>query len=562
MAGDSRLRLAVLIAVLVAVSIPAGRPSTVGAVPAAARVQVAPLPQAFVHIDAGRSLASVPPVVGSAVAWAQADQTADHTHDGHLYPPAVRQLAAMNLAYLRFPSGEFSNCFDWTRSVGAIAGRKPMLINWDPTSNNHPCYGSDVDVFGTDEFMNEIAQLSALEGRHVEPVITVNVCSLTLGVGCGSGDYPSLCPNPQDVAGGGCPGAVSAAQWVGYLNGAASTQFGAQRAANGHAAPYGVRYFELGNETPIAQTPDRPYYAALISAYAQAMRAVDPGIRIIAQVDCGCSNTYDPVRASSLLAQAGHDIDLLAPHLYIEDGDLSGTVSRYLEGIQGAVDAAGYHDRIGIFPTEWAAHDETAGLPQTTRFADMTAVLANASEIQAFITHGVQGSDYFSVDGGPFHLIHCSHTDPLDSNTNDPCADPAHPPYLSLTGQLMKLLAPSIDAWGLHTSSSPELHATATAGNGTVHVQLVNNTDRELTTLISYGGMQLSWQGSLQYLSGPRLTEVLRGPNTPAGVAAAEIGTVSALLTWEGMIVTIPPRSVSVLTGHLSWAQQATLTTR
>ena len=123
----------------------------------------------------------------------------------------------------------------------------------------------------------------------------------------------------------------------------------------------------------------------------------------------------------------------------------------------------------------------------------------------------------------------------------------------------MKLLAPSIDSWRLHTTSSPQLHATATAGNGTVHVQLVNNTDRELTTLISYDGMQLAWQSSLQYLTGPRLAEVLRGPQTPAGAVAAEIGTLSAVLTWQGMIVTVPPRSVSVLTGHVSWAQQATL---
>jgi len=87
MASDRRLRLAVLIAVLVAVSIPASRPSAVGAVPPAKVVQVAPAPDAFVHIDAGRSLSPVPTVIGSAVAWAQADQTADHTTDGHLYPP-------------------------------------------------------------------------------------------------------------------------------------------------------------------------------------------------------------------------------------------------------------------------------------------------------------------------------------------------------------------------------------------------------------------------------------------------------------------------------------------
>src|ERR1022692_4779450 len=40
-----------------------------------------------------------------------------------------------------------------------------------------------------------------------------------------------------------------AANWVEYVNGSQQTRYGKLRARNGHPEPYGVRYWELDNET-------------------------------------------------------------------------------------------------------------------------------------------------------------------------------------------------------------------------------------------------------------------------------------------------------------------------
>ena len=39
-----------------------------------------------------------------------------------------------------------------------------------------------------------------------------------------------------------------AAAWVEYVNGPATSKYGAMRAANGHPDPFHVKYWEIGNE--------------------------------------------------------------------------------------------------------------------------------------------------------------------------------------------------------------------------------------------------------------------------------------------------------------------------
>jgi alpha-N-arabinofuranosidase len=105
---------------------------------------------------------------------------------------------------------------------------------------------------GTDEFMTLCRLLD------VEAYITVNA---------GFGD------------------AWSAAQLVEYVNGAATTPMGKVRAANGHPQPYKVKFWGVGNEPwgewqlgfmPVAQ------FELKHDMFAQAMRKVDPSIKLIA----------------------------------------------------------------------------------------------------------------------------------------------------------------------------------------------------------------------------------------------------------------------------------------
>ncbi|MGZ3306839.1 MAG: alpha-L-arabinofuranosidase, partial [Asticcacaulis sp.] len=77
----------------------------------------------------------------------------------------------------------------------------------------------------------------------------------------------------------------SGAEIVEYVNGAATTEWGAKRAANGHAEPWRVKYWDVGNEMyghwQMGHI-DRDQYYVKHNLLVDAMRAVDPTIYIAA----------------------------------------------------------------------------------------------------------------------------------------------------------------------------------------------------------------------------------------------------------------------------------------
>jgi alpha-N-arabinofuranosidase len=85
------------------------------------------------------------------------------------------------------------------------------------------------------------------------------------------------------------------------------------RAANGHAAPYGVKLWEVGNEIWgdwVRGHSNAETYARNYNRYAKAMRAVDPSIKLIAVGD------NDMKWNRTVLRAAGENIDYLAVHHY------------------------------------------------------------------------------------------------------------------------------------------------------------------------------------------------------------------------------------------------------
>jgi alpha-L-arabinofuranosidase len=77
--------------------------------------------------------------------------------------------------------------------------------------------------------------------------------------------------------------AQDAADMVEYLNGDASTTWGAIRAANGHPEPYQVKYIEIGNEEAIEDNSTNAYnhYIERFNALYDAMKAKDPDLQFI-----------------------------------------------------------------------------------------------------------------------------------------------------------------------------------------------------------------------------------------------------------------------------------------
>lgn len=159
-------------------------------------------------------------------------------------PEVVRYLREARLPILRFPGGNFVSGYHWQDGVGPLDGR-PALPNpaWAEMEWNH---------VGTDEWL----RLCELVGA--EPLICIN-------------------------AGNASPD--EARRWVEYCNGSTSTPMGRLRAANGHPKPYGVRYWEIGNELygnwQLGHT-DGPGYAERYAHFVKAMRLADPNLLFIA----------------------------------------------------------------------------------------------------------------------------------------------------------------------------------------------------------------------------------------------------------------------------------------
>jgi len=118
-----------------------------------------------------------------------------------------------------------------------------------------------------------------------------------------------------------------AAAWVEYCNGPANTPMGALRASNGHPEPFGVRVWELGNETYGAWQlgfHGSAENARRFREFARTMRAASPvPLELIA-----CGNAFDFMEPGpdfdhvcadgrwhdELLEQAPDEIDAIALH--------------------------------------------------------------------------------------------------------------------------------------------------------------------------------------------------------------------------------------------------------
>jgi alpha-N-arabinofuranosidase len=152
-------------------------------------------------------------------------------------------LRSLHSGMWRLPGGNFLSNWDWHGALGPRDRRAPMF--------DHAWSAMQPNDLGMDEYL-ELTRL-----LDVEPYVTVNA---------GLGD------------------ANSAAEEVAYLNGPEHSEWGAKRAADGHPAPYGVRFWNIGNEPygwwQIGKT-SLDYFMMKHIEFANAMRSVDPSITLI-----------------------------------------------------------------------------------------------------------------------------------------------------------------------------------------------------------------------------------------------------------------------------------------
>jgi alpha-N-arabinofuranosidase len=140
---------------------------------------------------------------------------------GGIRKDLVESLRKLEAPVVRWPGGCFADSYDWRDGIGPRAQRPCRTNFW----NNDPGLAKapdgpqkyDPNQFGTDEFMHFCSLIGA------QPYVAANVRGLT------ARDFD---------------------QWVEYCNAPPGlTTLSQQRAANGHAKPYEVRYWGIGNES-------------------------------------------------------------------------------------------------------------------------------------------------------------------------------------------------------------------------------------------------------------------------------------------------------------------------
>lgn len=169
----------------------------------------------------------------------------------------MQLLADMHPAFLRFPGGNYlegdypNERFDWKKTIGDVSQRPGHRSPWGYWST---------DGMGLLEF------LGWCEDLHMQPVLAV-YAGYSL-----RHDYfkpgPDLEPCVQD-----------ALDEIEYVTGDRNTKWGAQRARDGHPAPFLLNYVEVGNEDWFDRSGS---YDGRFTQFYDAIKAKYPNLQVIA----------------------------------------------------------------------------------------------------------------------------------------------------------------------------------------------------------------------------------------------------------------------------------------
>ncbi len=175
----------------------------------------------------------------------------------------MQLLVDMHPGFLRFPGGnglegrDLKNRFNWKETVHSIEDRPGR---WAPSrfySNNG---------LGLLEF------LEWCEDMKAEPILAV-FAGYCVG---GRGTTPSLVQPGPDLQ----PYVQEALEEIEYVTGdAKTTQWGAERAKDGHPEPFKLRYVEIGNEDGFDRSGS---YDQRFAQFQKAFKAKYPQLQLIA----------------------------------------------------------------------------------------------------------------------------------------------------------------------------------------------------------------------------------------------------------------------------------------
>ncbi|MBI4978141.1 MAG: hypothetical protein HZC28_11700 [Spirochaetes bacterium] len=194
-----------------------------------------------------------------------------------LVPEVVQFSKDVGMGAIRYPGGCLVHNFDWHKAVGPYEERPDF-------------------AFGIDEYIEYCRAVGA------EPLMNVAV-------------YVGTAADKADL--------------VEYLNAPATSQhpWAMKRAQWGHKEPYGVKYFEIGNEEDHGNHDVKPrqkwsaeQYAAYYLECVRLMKKVDPTIKMSVHAGTGTPPS-DPWNAT-VFSIVKDKADFIAIHTYLSPDDM------------------------------------------------------------------------------------------------------------------------------------------------------------------------------------------------------------------------------------------------
>lgn len=418
------------------------------------------------------------------------------------------KIKLLKPAFIRWPGGNVAQDYRWMLGIGPRDERPTWSnLSW----KNEPEPGD----FGTDEFVAFARAVGA------EPSITVNVEGRGATV-------------------------EEAAAWVEYCNGAATSKYGAMRAANGHPAPFGVKLWEVGNEiwgNWVRGHSDAETYARNYNRYAKAMRAVDPSIKLIAVGD------NDVKWNRTVLRAAGSNIDYFAIHHYYGRREIGNDPAnlmarplffeRFYGQVKELIRELGLESSVKLAINEWGLD-----LPMERQYSMESALygarLMNVFERSGELVEMSAVSDL--VNGWPGGIIQAGRHNVFVS-----------PIYL--VNQLYSTnrgdvrLATTVNGPTFNTSAQganiPALDATASrsADGKTIVIKAVNTSrTSSLATTVTLQGAVPAARAELHTITASSLT-VSNNFSQPDAISIQK----KTISSGRNFVVSLPKHSVSVI---------------
>ncbi|MBL9138350.1 MAG: DUF1080 domain-containing protein [Verrucomicrobiales bacterium] len=172
--------------------------------------------------------------------------------DRGLRPDLAEAMASLKPAFLRFPGGcwvegdDLARMYNWKKTVGRRDVRTPLYNIWGYHATH---------AIGYHEYLQMAEDLGA------EPLFCINV-------GMSHREIVPLDKMDQWVQ--------DALDAIEYANGPTNSLWGGLRARNGHPAPFGLKYLEIGNEN------GGPAYRERWPLFVHAIKAKYPDIQLVA----------------------------------------------------------------------------------------------------------------------------------------------------------------------------------------------------------------------------------------------------------------------------------------